>query len=139
MPYQGSAAGAALHSIAAYAARSKPATRSAIFHISSDNAMLDNSAVLSGSGSSDRVLAACGIGVSPRAFTCSAQRFPNPRKNYAGLLIAGEHRIFSSPSRQCVNFVDDRFSGQHKSTIAGSRVQAKGWSQTNFHPMSMNL
>jgi hypothetical protein len=50
-------------SIAVYAARSAPAIRRAIFHIKSDSAMFDNIAVSSGSGSPDRILAVCGIGL----------------------------------------------------------------------------
>jgi hypothetical protein len=45
-----------------YAARNRLANLRAIFHIKSDSAMFDNIAVLSGNRSSDRVLAACGIG-----------------------------------------------------------------------------
>jgi len=64
-----------------YAARNRLASLRAIFHIRSDSAVFDNIAVLSGNRSSDRVLAACGIGpFSPDWHTTKM------RKKYAKLL-----------------------------------------------------
>jgi hypothetical protein len=45
-----------------YAARKRLASLRAMFYIKSDSATFDNIAVPSGNRSSDRVLAACGIG-----------------------------------------------------------------------------
>jgi hypothetical protein len=56
-----------------YAARNRPANLRAIFHIKSDSAMFDSIAVLSGNGSADRVVAACGIG--PFSSNCRPTRF----------------------------------------------------------------
>jgi len=64
-----------------YAARNRLANLKAIFHIKSDSAMFDNIAVLSGNRSSDRVLAACGIGPFSSDWHTTKMR-----KKYARLL-----------------------------------------------------
>ncbi len=64
-----------------YAARNRLASLRAIFHIKSDSAMFDNIAVLSGNRSSDRVLAACGIGPFSSDWHTTKMR-----KKYAKLL-----------------------------------------------------
>ncbi len=66
-----------------YAARSRLATLRAIFHIKSDSAMFDNIAVLTGSGSSYRVLAPCGIGpfsLSWHITNCGTPAINKPQK-----------------------------------------------------------
>lgn len=93
---------------AVYAARSRLATRRAIFHINSDRAMLDNIAVPSGSGSSDRILAACGIGpFSPgwRIIGCSAPPFDRSQNLCQALANLKTPSFFRAPKRS-VNFSD---------------------------------
>jgi len=53
---------------------SKPAMRRAMFHISSDSARFDNIAVLSGSGSPDRLVATCSIAFP--SHTCLGKVLP---------------------------------------------------------------
>jgi hypothetical protein len=100
---------------------------SAIFHISRDNAILDNIAVLSGSRSSGRVLAACDIkffSLGWRMLKCNIAPINKWQKPCQSLILLKTLSFFLR-FRSSVNFADTsglRMTGAASRGLAASRA-----------------
>jgi len=118
-----------------YAARNRLASLRAIFHIKSDSAMFDNIAVLSGSRSLDRVLAACGIG----PFSSGWHTTKSAQETCRAIVVIKTRRLFSR-SKRPVNFYDASFERLRRRPRRSDHLakSAKGRS-ADEPPMSTNL
>jgi hypothetical protein len=120
----------------------RPANLRAIFHIKSDRAMFDNIAVLSGNGSSDRVLAAGVIGLFSLVWhttKCSAPFVNSAQEICQALIVLKTPWIFFR-SKRPVNFFDVSSEGAGDSPRR-SRYLAKSaeWRAAEEPPVSTNL
>ena len=94
-----------------YAARNRLANLRAIFHIKSDSATFDNIAVPSGNRSSDRVLAACGIGPFSSGWRTTKSTVPlvNIAQEICQARVVMKTPWFSARSERPAKFSDGSF------------------------------